>query len=312
MSTMLSFRRSAFVAPPPCAGALIHSKSGKRVLHVERVTVFRRSGEPKSRDLIRLQVADVQPDDGADVQLWPITTKLKPSPAPPPAAIAFHAAVTKATAASVTPKSRKQIKRDNARMLHARMDDIDSPIPHRQRTAVMKPDGELFSPPLVVSSSWRDPDDTNVRSRTPRLVHGYKPYDPIAVLARVNPSVEVAHVVASDCYRLAFELGPEAGVSGGRDLVFSDRQFGTSQGPTDAKCDHMAAWRRVQAQFLPREQQMLQVIVLDRTAVTTWADSIDGNRQKWIGYLVNVLDRLLAVYQDDVDSLMQREHVALS
>jgi hypothetical protein len=318
MSTTHSYRRATFATPPPIAGSFILSKSGKSTLLVEKSTVFRRSGEAVSRDTIRLQVTKVALPADAIVLPWPIAAKVVPTP-PVPAAVAFHAAVAHATAASTSPKSRKQMKRDNARTLQARMDDIESPVPKRQRTPVMDSsghpavdaEGKVIWPPRVVSGSWKDPDDTNVRSRTPRLSHGFKPYDPIQVLARVNPSVEVAHVVASDCYRLAFEKGPAAGVSGGRELVFSDRSYGNGQGVTDAKCDNMAAWNYVQAKFLPREQQALQVVVLDRTAVSTWADAIDGNRQKWIGFLVCVLDRLLSIYRDDVDSFLSQERVSL-
>jgi hypothetical protein len=274
---------------------------------------MRRQGEPVVRDLIRMQV-ERQPKVGsenAEVQPWPIVAKVRPTPAPR-SGVALRAQAAKTMVVPATPKSRKQIKRDNIRMLQARLDDLDSPVPHHQRHAVLDQEGHVISPPRVVSGSWRDPDDKSVRSRVPKLSHGFKPYDPILVLARSNPSVEMKHVVASDFYRLAHEKGPEAGISGGRDLVFSDRQFGTSQGPTDAKCDHMAQWRMVQEKFLPREQQVLQVVVLDRTAVSRWAASIgDNNTQKWVGYLICILDRLLDFYQDDVDNFLRQERVSL-
>lgn len=311
-TTTLSFRRSSFVTSPPIAGAFVQSKSGKSVLRIVKTTMFRRAGEVAGRDTIRL-VVDRMPKgaatNGAIILPWPIADKVLPTP-PVPAAARFREVVAAVAMVNAT-RSRKQIKRDNARTLLSRMADLESPVPSRQRNAVLDGEGRVVAPPRVVNGTWRDPDDTNVRSRTPKLVHGNKPYDPIRTLARDNPSVDQAHVVASDCYRLAFELGPEAGVRGGRDLIFSDRSFGGGSCPTDLQIDHMQAWRFVQDKFPPRAQQALQVVVLDRTCVTTWADAIDGNRQKWVGYLVGVLDQLLYIYQDDVDSFLQRERVSL-
>lgn len=314
MSTTFSFRRTQFDDLPPLPGTLVRSKSGKQILRIVKTTTFRRSGDPVRRDLIRMEVDKVPAAEVPDTIIgpWPIAPRPHPMPQVPQAAVEFHAAAARATAASTTPKSRKQRKRDLARAAQAHMADIESPVPAAQRLAVMSPDGSVFSPPKVTSSSWRDPDDMNVRSRAPKMVHGgYRRCDPLAVLVRSNSMITVEHLCASDFYRLAWELGPGGAIAGGREMFFVHRSFTPSMGPAEIRCQAMANWLWTQRQLSTPAKACLAAVVLDGQSVSSWAAARGGDRRYAIGYLTSVLDQLTVIYADDVRSRLRQEYIAL-
>lgn len=308
---MISYRRSQFADPSlPTAGVILQSKSGKSLLRVTKATLFRQQGKPPARDMIRLTVdrmsAGSQPD-GAVILPWPIRRPVATPAIPPvPAAVRFKAVV----AAQVQPKSRKQAKRDLATQARIFQEERDSAVPSAQRHAVMSPDGSLFSPPKVVNGQWRDPEQAP-NTRSPKMTSGFKPYDPLAALAKKNSSITLEHVTAADFYRMACERGPGGAISGGRELTFSDRQFAPSMGPAEFKLEAMAAWNWVQNQLAPPAKACLEATVLQRQSVAEWAEKRGGDRRYAVGYLTSVLDQLLVIYSDDVHAHLRQERVTL-
>jgi hypothetical protein len=311
MSTTHSYRRATFATPPPIAGSFILSKSGKSTLLVEKSTVFRRSGEAVSRDTIRLQVTKVALPADAIVLPWPIAAKVVPTP-PVPAAVAFHAAVAHATAASTGPKSRKQIKRDFARQAKEHMENIESVVPASQRNAVMDGNGHVVRGPTCTPGNWRDPeDDSNVRSRVPRMVRGgYRRCDPLVTLAKSHSSITIEHVLAGDAYRLQWEKATGGG-SGGRSMAFTDRQFSASMGPSEIACESAMKWDWTQRQLSVSARLCLDSVVLQRVSVSTWAAANGKDRRYAIGTLCAVLDQLLVIFCDDIAATMAQERVSL-
>jgi hypothetical protein len=112
MSTTIAFRRFNFIAQPPVAGQFIRNKSGKGVLHVSKVTTFRRAGEPISRDTIKMEVSKTTPPDDVEPGPWPIAAKVVPTPPMPSAAVEFRAVVAQATKSVIGPKSAPGTWRD--------------------------------------------------------------------------------------------------------------------------------------------------------------------------------------------------------
>jgi hypothetical protein len=309
--SLLSFRRSQFIAAPPVAGNLIRTRSGKGSLRVTKTTVFRRQGEPVGRDIIRLQV-ERQPKSGLDdaaILPWPIAARAAPIPAALPAVARFHLEAAKSATSTATPRSRKQIKRDLMREAREFQDDQDSVVPRAQRTAVMAPDGSVFCPPKVTAGSWQDVEQ-NRNSRAPKMTHGFRRCDPLVVLAKSNSNVTMSHVLAADAYRMQWEKGPGGAVGGSRELNYSDRGFHPSMGPAERHLQHMANWVWTQRQLSQSMQACLQFIVLDRQTITAWALSSKQDRRYAVGFLLAALDQLLLLFKDEVDTLLAQERVS--
>jgi hypothetical protein len=312
MSTTIAFRRFNFIAQPPVAGQFIRNKSGKGVLHVSKVTTFRRAGEPISRDTIKMEVSKTTPPDDVEPGPWPIAAKVVPTPPMPSAAVEFRAVVAQATKSVIGPKSRKQAKRDLARAAKEHMENIESVVPAAQRNAVMDGKGQVVREPTCAPGTWRDPDDdTAVRSRAPRMVRGgYRRCDPLVMLAKRNSAITLEHVLAGDAYRLQWEKATGGG-SGSRSLAYTDRQFAASMGPSEIACQSAMAWDWTQHQLSDLAKRCLDAVVLRRQSVTAWALAIGRSRHYATRVLMDALEKLLDLFRDDVDTILAQERVSL-
>lgn len=306
--TVHSYRRFAFGSGPiPVAGSVIASKSGKTMLHVVKTTTFRRSGEPIGKDLIRMELRRLPKDSVAIGALpWPILPKVVPIPRTVDVATQFKSLVKMVPEVTAS-RSRKQRKRNAMRVRHVSMIAQESLIPRAQLDAVMK-DGEVVCPPKVAAAVWRDPDDTNRSSRTPKLSHGYRRSDPLVKWAMENKSIiGREEVAAADCYRLAYELGPCQAMPNGRSLSFVDRQFSSASGPTEIRLQRMRDWTYVQSLLANDAKAILFAVVLNRTSISKWAADRGGDRRHWSGTLCAILKQLYVIYRDDVDASLKQD-----
>lgn len=310
MSTTVSYRRSQFLnARPPEKGAVIYSRTGKMVLEVLKVVVWKKGSEPPERDMIRMEVEQIPPPVDKEPGPWPIdyTRVVTPLPADRQAALA------KATAAATpSPRTRKQKRR--AAMLAGRVAAMlgdNEVVPKAQREPTLGRDREVVLPAKAVAASWRDPEDTNVRTRLPKMVSGgFRRYDPVDMLAR-NGTIKPEHKVAAGLYRDLWERGPGGAMPGGRELVYSEHQYTPSMGPSEFKCDAITMWGQVQADLSPIVKTCLAEVVLEGTAVSVWADKRHIPRTMATGMIIAALDQLALIFADQVHYHLRTEHVDL-
>ena len=156
-------------------------------------------------------------------------------------------------------------------------------------------------------SEWRDPDDvTPGARRTPRMVAGWRSYDPLRrMLVHPSSGITADHIMAADIVREAVDLAA-LGYSGDRPLIYVAQSAAPRWGMTKADVARLAAdrvVRRVLRIFPASQLMMLEAIVLRNMTLRDWVKTRPPLTNPAVekGRLLSILDQLVQHFISEIE-----------
>lgn len=162
-------------------------------------------------------------------------------------------------------------------------------------------------------SEWRDPDDiTPGARRTPKMVVGWRSYDPLRLmLGHAASGITTEHIMAADKLREAFDLAT-IGYSADRPLIFVAQQPAPRFGLGPDAVAQMRACRtvrRVVALFMLRQLAMIDMVILRNVPLRIWTQALlqqPASQAVEKGRLLAILDVLAQHFATEVDDDLAR------
>lgn len=188
--------------------------------------------------------------------------------------------------------SRRSLAAEAARLVE---ETAEALAPAIQRRSVLDRNGVVLRGPRVEAREWRDPDDMDVRARSPRTVRGYVAVDVIQRLYLAG-SVTAEHTAAAVRLVEDYETIIRGGLPGSQRLE-GGRTSSPSFGPAAAQLDAVGRYRAAVQAAGPIACAVLLPVVLGNAAPADLAERIGVEEASVVGRLRDALTRLASYYE---------------